>query len=156
MRGQVDQEGDKPPLKYSQTFVLMPLPGGAGWWVCVATHPQADLVTYMTPAFNTFTNTFTLSHARGCAHELAHSGGSTTTSSASTTANGNRNIPPRGRIRAECVFPGVRAGGAERGTRKASRASALGVAQGLDECWTPCVAGCGKGSHAANVCEVYM
>ena len=29
----VDQEGDKPPLKYSQTFVLMPLPGGTGWWV---------------------------------------------------------------------------------------------------------------------------
>jgi hypothetical protein len=33
MLNQVDQEGDKPPLKYSQTFVLMPLPGGAGWWV---------------------------------------------------------------------------------------------------------------------------
>ena len=30
---QVDQESDKPPLKYSQTFVLMPLPGGTGWWV---------------------------------------------------------------------------------------------------------------------------
>ena len=33
LRRQVDQEGDKPPLKYSQTFVLMPLNGGAGWWV---------------------------------------------------------------------------------------------------------------------------
>ena len=24
---------DRPPLKYSQTFVLMPLPGGGGFWV---------------------------------------------------------------------------------------------------------------------------
>jgi hypothetical protein len=29
----VDNEVDKVPLKFSQSFVLMPLPGGAGWWV---------------------------------------------------------------------------------------------------------------------------
>uniref|UniRef100_A0A6U4I285 Nuclear transport factor 2 n=1 Tax=Hemiselmis andersenii TaxID=464988 RepID=A0A6U4I285_HEMAN len=27
------EAADRPPLKYSQSFVLMPLPGGGGYWV---------------------------------------------------------------------------------------------------------------------------
>ena len=27
------ESADRPPLKFSQTFVLMPLPGGGGYWV---------------------------------------------------------------------------------------------------------------------------